>query len=164
MQILDNKDRVGGLLILAFAVAYLRYALVLPLDPTDPNASFTSRTLPVGLAVASIVFAVVQLAMSFRGGSGGSIREAVRGYRWRPMLLLLVLMLSYSLMFQTLGFLVSSFAFLLLGFFIMGERRIILSVVVAGGLVTLLWVLLTQAFGLFLDPGDLMRAIVGSAG
>ena len=49
MYLLNNKDRVGSLLILVFAIVYLKYALDLPLDPTAGDDSFNARTLPVGL-------------------------------------------------------------------------------------------------------------------
>ena len=161
MQILDNKDRVGGLLLLAFSVAYLRYAWVLPLDPTATSGSFTPRTLPIGLAVAAILFSLIQLLLSTRVKSDSRISTAVKGYKWKPMLLLVAVMTVYSLVFDLLGFLLSSFLFLQLGFLILGERRILLSAGIAAGLVFFLWAMLTQVFGLYLDVGDLYRTLFG---
>lgn len=162
MRVLDNKDRVGALLLLTFSVTYLRYAWVLPLDPTATDSSFTARTLPIGLAAMAILFSLIQLATSFRQRADSRISDSVRGFRWRPTLLLLVAMTGYSLLFDTLGFALGSFIFLLLGFLILGERRLLLSAGVAAGLVGFLWVLLTQAFGLYLDSGDLYRLLVGT--
>ena len=119
MQLLDNKERVGSLLVLAFALIYLRYALVLPLDPSAGDTAFTARTLPVGLSIGTIVFAVIQLLMSTRKGDEDQrISTAVAGFNWRPMLLLVLLMGVYSLVFELLGFIVSSFLFLQLGFLV----------------------------------------------
>ena len=161
MRILDNKDRVGGLLLLAFSLAYLRYAWVLPLDPTAVDESFTPRTLPIGLAAVAILFSLIQLALSTRAENDARISAAVRGFKWKPMLLLVAVMAVYSLVFDVLGFAPSSFLFLLLGFLILGERRILLSAAVAAGLVLFLWLMLTQVFGLYLDPGDLYRLLLG---
>lgn len=161
MRLLDNKDRIGSLLILAFSVSYLRFALVLPLDPTAGVESFTPRTLPIGLSVAAILFSLVQLAMSAGQGSGNRVSDAVRGFNWKPTLSLIVVMVIYALVFDVLGFLVSSFLFLLSGFVILGERRPLLSVGVAASLVMFLWAILTQVFGLYLDAGDLYRWIAG---
>lgn len=161
MRILDNKDRAGGLLLLVFSVAYLRYAWVLPLDPTATSGSFTPRTLPIGLAVAAILFSLIQLFLSMRPESDARISLSVKGYRWTPMLLLVAVMTAYSLVFELLGFVLSSFLFLQLGFLILGERRILLSAAVAGGLVFFLWAMLTQVFGLYLDVGNLYRMLFG---
>ena len=161
MRILDNKDRIGGLLLLVFSVAYLRHAWVLPLDPTATDDAFTARTLPIGLAVAAIVFSFLQLLLSARAKTGARISDAVRGYQWRPMLSLVAVMAVYSLVFDKLGFALSSFLFLLFGFVILGERRVWLSTTVALGLVLFLWVILTQVFGLYLDSGDLYRGLFG---
>ena len=161
MRLLDNKDRVGCLLILAFAVVYLRYALVLPLDPTAGVESFTPRTLPVGLSVAAILFSLVQLAISARQGDNNRLGTAVRGFDWKPTLLLIAAMAIYAFVFDVLGFLLSSFLFLSGGFLILGERRFLLCMSIAAALVLFIWVALTQVFGLYLDAGDLYRLIVG---
>lgn len=163
MPILDNKDRIGSLLLLAFSVAYLRYALVLPIDPTAGDLSFTSRTLPVGLSVSAILLCLVQIVLSAGKGGGERISDSVRDYRWMPVALLVLLMSAYALLFDVLGFIVASFIFLLLGFLILGERRILLSTSVAAALVLTLWLMLTQAFGLYLDSGDLFRSLAGPA-
>lgn len=161
MRWFDNKDRIGALLLLAFSLAYLGQARVLPLDPTATDESFTARTLPIGLAVAAILFASIQLALSLRTGSEARISAAVRGFRWAPTLSLIAAMAVYALVFELLGFLLSSILFLKAGFIILGERRWLVALPVAVGLVLFLWLLLTQAFGVYLDPGDLYRSLAG---
>lgn len=161
MHLLNNKDRVGSLLLLVFSFAYLRYALDLPLDPTAADESFSARTLPVGLSVAAIAFALIELFLSARRPHDSRISEAVEGFRWQPALLLILLMGIYSFVFDILGFILSSYLFLHFGFLILGERRLLLSAVVAAGLVMFLWLMLTQAFGIYLDPGNLYRFLAG---
>lgn len=161
MHILDNKDRIGSLLILLFSIAYLRLALVLPLDPTAGVESFTPRTLPIGLAVAAILFSFVQLVLTAGQGREQRISAAVRGFRWMPTLLLTAAMVVYVTLFDFLGFLLSSFLFLLAGFLVLGERRVIAGTAVAATLVLSLWFVLTQLFGLYLDAGELYRLLLG---
>ncbi len=161
MYLLNNKDRFGSLLLLAFSFVYLRYALDLPIDPTAGDESFSARTLPVGLSVAAIAFALVELFLSTRRANDSRISEAVEGFRWGPTLLLVLLMGLYSFVFDTLGFILSSYLFLQFGFLILGERRVLLSVIVAVSLVMFLWLMLTQVFGIYLDPGDLYRFLAG---
>ncbi len=155
----DNRNRIGALLLLAFALAYLRQAFSIPLDPTASEA-FTPRTLPMGLASAMIVLALVLLLLP-RAGSDGLV-ASLRGFRWAPACGLVVLMLLYSLSFAYLGFAIASFLFLMLGFRVLGETRLVVGAAIAGGLVVFLWTLLTQAFGLYIDNGALLRWLSGS--
>jgi putative tricarboxylic transport membrane protein len=161
MQILNNKDRIGGILLLAFSLVYLRYAFDLPVDETAGDESFSARTLPIGLSVSAIIFSLVQLINSVHGNEENSISAAIRGFRWKPMVLLTLLLVAYAQLFEILGFIASGFAFLMAGFLILGERRIVFSASVAGGLVFFLWLLLAKVFGLYLDSGDLFRAMTG---
>ncbi len=155
----DNRNRIGALLLLAFALAYLRQAFSIPLDPTASEA-FTPRTLPMGLASAMIVLALVLLLLP-RAGSDGLV-ASLRGFRWAPASGLVVLMLLYSLSFAYLGFAIASFLFLMLGFRVLGETRLVVGAAIAGGLVVFLWTLLTQAFGLYIDNGALLRLVFGN--
>ncbi len=163
MRFIDNKDRLGSLLILAFSIIYLRYALVLPLDPTAGVESFTPRTLPIGLSVSAILCALLQISLSARQGAENRVSSAVQRFAWTPTLLLIATMAVYVAVFEFLGFAFSSFLFLLSGFLILGERRFLLSAGVAASLVLFLWAILTQLFGLYLDAGDLHRLVFGAA-
>ena len=161
MQLLDNKDRIGGVLLLAFSLVYLRYALDLPIDETAGDTSFSARTLPIGHSVSAIVFSLIQLFNSLRASDANSISGAIRDYRWKPMVLLTSLLVAYAQFFELLGFILSSFIFLVTGFLILGERRLIFSAAVAGGLLLFLWLMLAKVFGLYLDSGNLFRAMAG---
>lgn len=157
---LNNKDRIGSMLLLVFSFLYLRYAIELPLDPTAGDESFSARTLPIGLSIAAIVFALLEIFLSTRRAGDRRISISVQGFNWAPTLLLVLSMGIYSVVFDTLGFIVSSFLFLQSGFLILGERRLLLSGVIAAGLVGALWLILAQMFSIFLDPGDLYRMLV----
>lgn len=159
MRFLDHKDRLGALLILAFSSVYLRYALILPTDPLAGEETFTARTLPVGLAVAAILFCLLQLALGLRRPADGRVSDAVRGFRWAPALLLIAALSAYVWLFELLGFAVASFLFLVAGFVILGERRPMVAASVAAGLVGFLWLLLTAVFGIHLDSGEFLRGL-----
>jgi putative tricarboxylic transport membrane protein len=85
----------------------------------------------------------------------------VSGFEWQLCLSLMLLMLAYGLTFEFFGFVIGTFIFLVLGFFIMRERRIVLLVSVATGLVLFMWTILTQLFDIYLDSGDLYRLVAG---
>ncbi len=163
MKLLDNRDKVGAILLLVFSLFYLRYSFEIPLDPTAGDEFFTPRTLPTGLAVVAMLCSVLQLFMPAPGTGDVSISRAVVGFQWKPALLLILLMAVYSLTFSFFGFVIATFLFLLIGFVILGERRLRLASAVAGGLVLFMWGVLTKLFDLYLDTGTLYRLMVGGA-
>ena len=99
------------------------------------------------------------MSVPSKAGSASSVSAAVENFNWRPALLLLLAMGLYSALFDKLGFIASSALFLYTGFVVLGEKRHALSAGVALALVLFLWAILTQAFGLYLDPGELYRYV-----
>ena len=61
MNVFDNRDRLGNLLLLTFSIVYLRYIFDIPLDSSTQDEVFTARTLPLGLAVLAIICSFFQL-------------------------------------------------------------------------------------------------------
>ena len=162
MSWLAHRDRIGSLILLVFAGAYLVTAVDLPTDPSD-DASFTSATLPVALAGALIVCALIGLLKTYARGAASDGSQASFA-NWRLVAILVGLMSAYAATFAWLGFGVSSFLFLLVGFRLLGETRWWLSVAVAGGLIGTMWLLLGGVFGLYLDPGELLRGVASLVG
>ena len=160
MNILDNKDRLGSLLLIVFSLAYLKASFDIPLDPTNTD-TLTSRTLPISLAVTSLICCLVQLLLPVASGTEKNIGSTLKGLQWRTTFMLIILMFLYALAFDLLGFMLAGMLFLFLGFIILGERRIILSITVSVGLVLFLWIILVQGFGLYLDKGSLYVMLFG---
>ena len=161
-----NKDRIGALLLLAFAIFYLRGSLKIDLDPSAVNAFFTPRTLPISLSVIAIICSLIQLLMpapksqsDAQDNSTKSIHFSymLKEWQWKPVFFIIVLMTGYALLFSYLGFLIATFGFLIGGFYILGERRLLIPIAIAGSLALGMWLFLTQLFDLYLDPGDLYR-------
>ena len=159
MNFINNKDKVGSGLILLFALIYLNASFDITVNQVIGNEVMTAKTLPTYLALLTIFVCMIQIFAPTRGAPDESISEAVAGYQWKPSILLAGLMLLYSLTFKFFGFLVGTFLFLLIGFFILKERRYLLSAAVAGGVTGFMWVILTQMFDIYLDSGDLFRLL-----
>ena len=162
MNLLNNKDKLGSILILVFALAYLVSAFDIPIEESFANEIFSARTLPIFLAIITIAVCLFQIAMADRGSPDETIADAVAGFRWRPCLLLTGLMLLYGLTFEFFGFFAGTFLFLFAGFSILKEKRFLLSAAVSAGVATFMWAVLTQLFDIFLDPGDLYRLVAGA--
>ncbi|WP_086934013.1 tripartite tricarboxylate transporter TctB family protein [Agarilytica rhodophyticola] len=161
MNFINNKDKVGSGLFLLFSLAYLNASFDIPLNKIFGDEVFTARTLPVGLSIISIVCCLIHLLSPAHNETEESIKEAVKGFHWKPCISLIGLMFVYGLTFQFFGFVLATFLFLLAGFSIMREKRYVLSSVIAAGIVFLMWFFLTQIFDIYLDAGSLYRIIVG---
>ncbi|WP_119165362.1 tripartite tricarboxylate transporter TctB family protein [Algihabitans albus] len=142
-----SKDRIGGLLLLAFCIAYGLLSQDIRLLPFQENTAFHARTMPeilailgIGLSLATIVFP----------GSPETPRFA--GYNWITCGLFLALMSLYGFSIRPLGFLLSTSLFLMLGFALLGERKPVTLVLVAVPLVVAFWVLMTQGLDVFIEP------------
>lgn len=161
MNVFDNRDRLGNLLLLTFSIVYLRYIFDIPLDSSTQDEVFTARTLPLGLAVLAIICSFFQLLSPSKDQP--KVSALFANLQWKSMFLLTILMLAYSVFFSFLGFAIATFLFLLIGFAILGERRLWLGFSVASGLVLFLWLVLTQLLDLYLDNGSLLRLLFGDA-
>jgi hypothetical protein len=160
MNFINNKDKVGSSFILLFALVYLNAAFDIPIHQVMGHEVMTARTLPIYLAVITIVVCLLQIFIPARGEADETISAAIAGFQWKPCILLTASMLLYSLTFKFFGFFIGTFLFLFTGFAILKEKRYLLSASVAGGVAGFMWVILTQMFDIYLDSGDLMRQLV----
>ena len=159
MYFFDNKDRLGAFILLVFSLIYLRSSMDIPLDPFDLEVGFTSRSLPIFLSVSAIFISILLVFFSVFDSEAKPVSDELSHIGWRPMLALILLMAVYVTTFNYLGFVLASALFLQIAFMLLGERRLLLSVCVSLGLILLLWFILTQIFGLYLDSGTLYREL-----
>lgn len=159
---LDDKTRLGSLILLLFCGAFLLSSLAIPVDPTFAEHGFSARTLPLALALSGMVCALAQLCLAPGGRRRERLSPQLRRGNWARLGALIVCLLAYALSFTWLGFLAGGALFLMAGFFILGERRVLFAGAVALGLSGGLWLLLSQGFGLYLDPGELYRMVGGA--
>jgi putative tricarboxylic transport membrane protein len=80
-------------------------------------------------------------------------------YNIGQAVLLLVLMVAYALLLRPAGFLFATFAFLLLGSVILGERRWLLMIIVSGLATGLVWYLVQVVLGIFMRPLPLFLGV-----
>lgn len=73
-------------------------------------------------------------------------------YNLGQAVLLLVLMVAYALLLRPLGFIGATAGFLILGSVILGERRWVLMILVAGIATGGVWYLVSEVLGIFMAP------------
>jgi putative tricarboxylic transport membrane protein len=142
-----TKRRIGGLLLLAFCIAYAYLSQRIPLLPIQARAAFNASTMPEALAAISIVLCLAIIILPTEEEP-----LDLRGQKWGMTIAFLVLMSFYGLTIRPFGFILSSSILLGVGYWILGERKwwllLITSVPVAFGF----WALMTLGLGVYLDP------------
>lgn len=142
-----TKRRIGGLLLLAFCIAYAYLSQRIPLLPIQARAAFNASTMPEVLAAISIVLCLAIIILPTEEEP-----LDLRGQKWGMTIAFLVLMSFYGLTIRPFGFILSSSILLGVGYWILGERKwwllLITSVPVAFGF----WALMTLGLGVYLDP------------
>ena len=118
---LITKDRVSALVFLALSVAYYVMAGEIELYPGDEDYPITAQTFPkvIGLIAGVVSFLIIVLPSRAAG-------EAIDwwAYDWLRPAGLCALMVLYGLTIKWPGFFLATAGFLVLGFLLLGERRI----------------------------------------
>ena len=151
-------DRWIALVFLLICLAY-GYAAFFTMDATLPpfmqrNPVWPS-TFPKVLAVLGAISAMYVLLGFEKAGEDKTPDIDYRrlwDYNLGQALLLLGLMVLYALMLRPAGFLISTSVFLIAGSLILGERRYILTTVIALIATVFVWYLVEGVLGIFLRP------------
>lgn len=150
-----NTYKIGVLILICCFLIYIYFTGDIYLDLWAEEEAFHARTFPyligiAGLAISGLLFVLP--------GNTEHLTD-IRQLKFTPALLLLGMTAGYGLLLDYLGFIIASFLFLILGFLILGERRIWRMGVSTLVLIAGLWFLL-DALEIHLSPGLLMEALL----
>lgn len=152
-------DRWIALVILLVFLAY-GYAAWFTMDASLPPILQRNPIWPSSFPkVLSIAGALVSLAVIFnleKSKLDAETREInyrrLHDYRVGQAALLLAFMIAYALLLRPLGFLISTFLFLTLSSYVLGERRLVITMIIAAAAAGIVWYLVEQVLGIFLRP------------
>ncbi|WP_407330354.1 tripartite tricarboxylate transporter TctB family protein [Enterovibrio sp. 27052020O] len=153
-----TKDHIGGLIFLSLSVAYGYYARHIPMLPGDEYEPFNAQTLPIVLSYMGGLLGVLMLGTA-RHDTASKLSFAGLDFLLVSKLLLLIVAFAFAL--EWVGFALSTIFFLVVGYWILGERRpktlFIASVPFAVGI----WFILAKLLDIYLAPGRLFMMIFG---
>lgn len=150
-------DRWIALVILGVALAY-GYAAFFTMDgllpPFMQRNPIWPSTFPKVLSVLAILACLaILLGLEKSEQKVGEIDyRRLWEYNLGQAVLLLVLMVAYALLLRPLGFIGATAGFLILGSVILGERRWVLMILVAGIATGGVWYLVSEVLGIFMAP------------
>ena len=143
-----NPDRTGGCILLVFCCAYGLLALDIPTTTTQMGSAFTARTMPFALAVVGMCLSLALILLP--GRTATTSRTPIY---WFQGAAFIVLMSAYGFVIRPFGFLVATFAFLTIGFWLLGERKVMVLIALPAVVATLFWFLLSELLGVYVAPG-----------
>lgn len=149
-------DRAIALFFLLACLIY-GYAAWVVMDAQIPpfmaaNPVWPS-SFPKMLAIGGAFFALLVLIAPHTPKKDPDIDlSRIGDYNFGQALALLGLMTAYALLLLPLGFLTSTFLFLMLGSLVLGERRWLVMILAAGIASIGIWYLVQEVLGIFLRP------------
>ena len=151
-----NRELLGPSLFLALFTLYAIVAWQIPLLPFEEYETVTSATLPKVYAAFGIIVCLLSIgATLLKPTEKTDSDDVLEKSNVLRTFGLLILMVVYSAMLEPIGFLISTSAFLLIGFFVMGERRKKILLLASIPVAVVFWFLMTQVLGIYLVPGNL---------
>jgi putative tricarboxylic transport membrane protein len=150
-------DRWIALILLGICLVY-GYTAWFTMD--EGLAPFMQRnpiwpsTFPKVLSILGIIASmIILLGLEKDEQNTGEIDyRRLTDYYLGQALLLIGLMIAYALCLRPLGFLISTGAFLILGSFILGERKWHIMIPIAAVATLIVWYLVQQVLGIYLRP------------
>ncbi|MEJ6404965.1 tripartite tricarboxylate transporter TctB family protein [Yoonia sp. 2307UL14-13] len=150
-------DRWIALILLGISLAY-GYAAWFTMDaglaPFMQRNPIWPSTFPKVLSVIAVITALVILLGLEKGEQkvGEIDYRRLGDYHIGQAVLLLGLMAAYALCLRPLGFIISTGAFLILGSFILGERKWHFMIPIALTATLVVWYLVQEVLGIYMRP------------
>jgi len=156
-----TADKIGALVFFIFSVCYGYYAFQIPLYPGEELEVFSSQTMPKVYAFTAIVISSLALILGTIDSKKSGLNvtapsdEKFDRVGWLRIASLIGLMVFYGTTLELLGFITSTIIFLILGYLIMGERKVKHIILASVPVVIVFWAIMTQALGIYLTNGSL---------
>ena len=148
-----NRDAAAAFVLFAGFLAMGLGVTSIELFPGQETEVFSPRTMPAALAIGGAVLCLLRLVQCLRHPEREIV--ALGGFDWTRTALLCVTMIGYGLLFVPLGFVLATAVFLCTGFFVLGERRVLLLLLLPVVFTLAFWLVMTRLLGLYLAPGTL---------
>lgn len=144
-----SRDRVGAMIFLILCLCYGYQTSLIPMFPGDEYEPFTARTLPTILTFVGIGLAILLLITGQPDVKSGAVVD----FNWKLLIGFLVLMAAYGIGLTYLGFVLATGFFLMVGFYMLGERRKRVLFGASFPFVLAFYLMLTQGLDIYLEPG-----------
>jgi len=159
-----TKSRLGSLFFLLFSLFYFYKSFDIHLMSSALYESMTARTFPYYLGLFGILVSSLMLLFSFIKKDKEDLFdwENLKTFDFKKGFYFILAMIFYGFTIRTLGFIISTILFLIIGFLILGERSIKVILLTSLGVSIVFWFLLTQVLGVYIQQGIIFDYILGA--
>jgi putative tricarboxylic transport membrane protein len=121
-------DRYASIIFIALGISLFFYSRTLTTYST--GGYIGPKELPMFLAVALIITGVINLVLAIRSKSA-EIKENAKGLEYKKFIIIVVMLFLYVVLLEPLGYIISTFLFLMAGFQTMEKGRYLKSAIFA---------------------------------
>jgi len=159
-----TKSRLGSLFFLLFSILYFYKSFDIHLLPGSHYEAMTARTFPYYLGLFGILLSLIILIGSFIKMETNDLfdLENLKTFDFKKGFYFVLAMLFYGYTIRTLGFIISTILFLIIGFRILGEKNIKVILLTSFGVSIVFWLLLTQVLGVYIQQGIIFDYLLGA--
>jgi len=159
-----TKTRAGSLFFLAFSVLYFYQSFNIHLLPGSHYDAMTAKTFPFYLGILGITISSVMLLFTYIKVDVEDMfdMEKLRTFDFKKGAYFIVAMLFYGFTIRTLGFIIATIIFLIIGFKILEEKNWKTILLTSFGVSIVFWFLLTQILGVYIEQGMIFDYLLGA--
>jgi len=156
------KNTIGSLFFLAFSIFYFINVFSIKKMPGGQFEVMTASTFPYYIGLAGIIISVLILIFSFIEKNEESLSMAyLRTLDFKTTMYFIAAMLFYGFTIRSLGFIIATTIFLLIGFVLLKERNIKRILLISVGVSVGFYLLLNNVLGVYIDPGMIAEYFLG---
>ena len=158
------KSRIGALFFFLFSAFYFYKSFDIHLLNSTLSDVMTARTFPYYLGILGMLISALILIFSFMKIDKEDLfdMEKLRTYDYKKGVYLVFAMLFYGYTIRSLGFVISTIIFLMIGFRVLEEKSWKVILFTSFGISIAFWLLLTQLLGIYIENGVIFEYFLGA--
>jgi len=159
-----TKTRVGSLFFLAFSILYFYQSFNIHLLPGSHYEAMTAKTFPYYIGIMGIVVSILMLLLTYIKIDVEDMFdwENLKTFDFKKGAYFIVAMLFYGFTIRTLGFIIATIIFLIIGFKILETKSWRVILFTSFGVSIVFWFLLTQILGVYIEQGMIFDYLLGA--
>lgn len=159
-----TKTRVGSLFFLVFSAIYFYQSFNIHMLPGSHYEAMTARTFPFYLGIIGMVISGLMLLFTYIKVDLEDMFdwEKLKTFDFKKGVYFVIAMLFYGFTIRTLGFIIATIIFLIIGFRILDEKSWKVILLTSFGVSIIFWFLLTQVLGVYIEQGMVFDYILGA--
>ncbi|MGB1226485.1 MAG: tripartite tricarboxylate transporter TctB family protein [Poseidonibacter sp.] len=157
-----TKNTIGSIFFLVFSSFYFFNVFSIKKMPGSQFEVMTASTFPFYIGLAGIIVSLLILIFSLIKKDDDFLTIAyLKTLDFKTTAYFVIAMIFYGFTIRTLGFIISTIIFLLIGFLLLKEKNIKRILLISCGVSIGFYLLLNNILGVYIDPGMLYEYFLG---